>query len=240
MVKIERSYTIIGDGRVAKHFSRYLSLLKISHFRWARSRNSKEDLAQYIADSSHILILILDSAIESFAKTIPDVSEKKLVHFSGSLVTSVAHGAHPLMTFTEELFSLEQYTKIPFVLDEGPLTFQELLPGLKNPHYYIKRQLRPLYHAFCVVSGNFTTVLWDRFFSSLEGQFGIPPEAAFPYLDQICRNLKNRSIPALTGPLARKDWETIEKNLEALQDDPMQKVYYGFLEALNLKIRENF
>jgi len=240
MAIFESCYTIIGDGRVARHFSHYLSLLKIPQFRWARSSSSERDLAQYLANSSHVLILISDSAIEKFVESLLDVSGKRLVHFSGSLVTPAAYGAHPLMAFTGKLYSLDQYTKIPFVLDEGQVTFQDLLPGLENPHYFIKPELRPLYHAFCVASGNFTTVLWNHFFASLENRFGIPPEAAFPYLEQIGENLKDRSIPALTGPLARKDWETIESNLKALQGDPLQKVYYGFLEALNLKIRENY
>lgn len=225
---------------MAQHFAHYLSLLEIPHFSWARSSSSERGLAQTLADSSHVLILISDSAIEGFVAGLPALSGKTVVHFSGSLVTPVAYGAHPLMAFTEKLYLLDRYSKIPFVLDEGHMKFRDLLPGLENPHYYIKPELRPLYHAFCVASGNFTTILWNRFFSGLEDQLGIPPEVAFPYLEQISENLKNRSIPALTGPLARRDWETIERNLDALRGDPLQKVYYGFLEALDLKIRENF
>ena len=124
-------------------------------------------------------------------------------------------------------------------MDEGRQSFQDLLPGLPNPHHYIKPELRPLYHALCVTSGNFTTILWDRFFASLTDQLGLPVDVAFPFLDQINENLKDRKFPALTGPIARRDLATIEDNLRALEGDPLQKVYYGFLEALDIKIRED-
>jgi len=239
MARPEYAYTVVGDGRVARHFSHYLRLLGITHFTWARKSSSRAEFAQQAEESSHVAILISDSAIEDFVGKHAVLTDKIVVHFSGSLVSEKAFGAHPLMTFTERLYSLEQYLETPFILDEGRKTFEELLPGLKNPHYYIKAELRPLYHSLCVVSGNFTTILWDQFFASLTEKLGLPHTVALPYLDRICENLKDREIPALTGPLARKDLTTIRANLNALEGDPLQKVYYGFLKALNLKIREN-
>ena len=239
MSTIQNTYTIIGDGRVAGHFAHYLSFLEIPFFRWARKTSSEKDLQRNLAESSHVAILISDSAIEGFIDDHPELSKKTLVHFSGSLVTPLACGAHPLMTFTNELYSEDLYRKMPFFLDEKRIRFEQLLPGLDNQHYYVDPALRPLYHALCVTSGNFTTILWNSFFSKLTDQFGLPPEVAYPYLDQIGRNLKNREVFALTGPLARKDFKTIAANLQALEGDPLQKVYHGFLEAMNLRIREN-
>jgi predicted short-subunit dehydrogenase-like oxidoreductase (DUF2520 family) len=239
MPNTEKSYTIIGSGRVARHFSHYLSLLDIPHFKWSRKSSSQKQLEEKVERSTHIVVLISDSAIEEFVRRNKLFSERVTVHFSGSLVTPFAHGAHPLMTFTEKLYPLERYLEMPFIIDEGRLRFHDLLPGLKNRHFRIQPELRPLYHALCVISGNFTTILWDRFFEGLERQLGLPAEAAFPYLDQIAENLKDRSLPALTGPLARKDLSTIRSNLRVLEGDPLQKVYHGFLEALNIEIREN-
>jgi predicted short-subunit dehydrogenase-like oxidoreductase (DUF2520 family) len=228
-------YSIIGDGCVARHFAHYLDLLGIPYSAWSRKVASERQLAEVVADSSHVLVLIKDAAIEDFVRVNSSLKKKRVVHFSGSLVTPLAHGLHPLMTFTHELYSLDKYRVIPFVVEESGLTFQQLLPGLDNPHYYLKRELKPLYHSLCVLSGNFTTVLWDKFFSDLMSRLGIPVPAAFPYLEQITENLKNRESSALSGPLARKDFSTIRSNLQALEGDPFQKVYYGFLEALNLK-----
>jgi hypothetical protein len=239
MSKFSYAYTIIGDGRVAKHFTYYLDLLNIPFRQWARTRCSENDLLLKVEDSTHIPILISDSAIERFIRDHPGLSGKTLIHFSGSLVTPLACGAHPLMTFTEELYNKELYSAIPFILDEGRTPFEQLLPGLSNEHHYVDPKLRPLYHALCVTSGNFTTILWDSFFSRLTDKLGLPPEVAHPYLDQISKNLKSQKTPPLTGPLARKDRKTIAANLEALEGDPLQKVYHGFLEAMNFRIREN-
>jgi len=239
MSNVESIYTIIGDGRVASHFAHYLSLLGISHFKWARKSSSQADLVEKVENSSHVAVLISDSSIEEFIEQNLFLSEKRVVHFSGSLVTPSAFGTHPLMTFTEQLYSLDLYLKIPFILDDGNLAFEDLLPGLPNPHFRIEPDLKPLYHALCVTSGNFTTILWDHFFAEIADKLGLPCDAAFPYLDKISENLKNRDVPALTGPLARRDLTTIRNNLRALEGDPLQKVYHGFLDAFNLKIREN-
>jgi predicted short-subunit dehydrogenase-like oxidoreductase (DUF2520 family) len=238
MSEICNSYMIIGDGRVARHFAHYLSILGLRFRRWARRTSPDADLQQLIAESTHVAILISDSAIEDFIQDHPSLSGKTLIHFSGCLVTPLAYGAHPLMTFTEKLYSRDRYLKIPFVLDRGRLTFQDLLPGLENSHFYIDPKLRPLYHALCVASGNFTTILWDQFFSTLNGKLGLPKEVAYPYLQQVSQNLRDSSVPPLTGPLARRDLETIVANLRALEGDPLQKIYCGFLEAMNLNIRE--
>jgi predicted short-subunit dehydrogenase-like oxidoreductase (DUF2520 family) len=192
-----------------------------------------------VEQSTHVVVLISDSAIEEFVEKHLLPADSIVVHFSGSLISRLAFGAHPLMTFTEELYSREQYLETPFVLDEGAMSFEKLLPGLQNPHYYIQPELRPLYHSLCVASGNFTTILWDRFFTNLTEKLGLPHQIAYPYLDRICENLKNREVQALTGPLARRDFTTIRNNLQALEGEPLQKVYYGFLEALDLKIRED-
>jgi len=238
MSNVDSIYTIVGDGRVARHLAHYLSLLGISFSKWARRSDSEADLARKVDSSSHVVVLIGDSAIEEFVAQNLSDAKKTVVHFSGSLVSPAAYGAHPLMTFTEQLYPLDLYLKIPFILDDPSLAFEDMLPGLPNRHFRIEPELKPLYHALCVSSGNFTTILWDRFFEGIVDKLGLPSDVAFPYLDQISENLKNREVSALTGPLARGDLTTIKNNLRALEGDPLQKVYHGFLKALNLKIRE--
>ena len=66
------------------------------------------------------------------------------------------------------------------------------------------------------MSGNFSCLLWQKFFASLEHEFNLPPAIAFPYLIQQMNNLLHDPQAALTGPLVRNDKDTIEKNLAAL------------------------
>lgn len=219
-------YLVIGHGRVARHFLHYFSLLDIPAAHWHRGMP-----AHVLPDAPRTLLLISDRAIEQFCAEHLQGSKTVKIHFSGALVTDKAFGAHPLMTFGPQLYTLDKYRKIPFVVDAGAPRFEELLPGLPNPHVSLDAALKAKYHALCVLSGNFTTILWQKMFSALKTDLGLPPEIARMYLQQTAENLLADPGNALTGPLARGDSETVRRNLEALEGDPFHKVYQSFVEA---------
>ncbi len=224
------SYLLIGSGRVARHFQYYFSLLNIPFCRWQRSE-SVAQLQQKLITSSHVLILITDQEIEKFIDShLKNVSVLRL-HFSGSLISNHAYGAHPLMSFNQNLYTLEEYQSIPFVIDHDAPAFDKLLPGLPNQHVRLEKTLKPKYHALCVMSGNFSCLLWQKLFSSLEHEFNLPPTIAQPYLQQQMKNLLHSPQTALTGPLVRNDMDTIKKNIAALTNDPFQDIYKSFIEA---------
>lgn len=225
-------YGIIGNGRMAKHFAHYLSLLDIPYLQWHRGQ-PEEGLDQMAKQCSPILLLINDDAIQPFVEQHPFLQSTVLIHFSGKLYTPLAYGAHPLSTFFDQLYTYEIYQKIPFICDEGSPAFDKLLPGLTNPHFSIPIASKPFYHALCVLSGNFTVILWQKFFTELEQKFHIPKQQAYPFLEQIMTNLLTDSKNALTGPLVRKDTKTITSHLESLTDDPFQAVYQAFLKAFD-------
>lgn len=224
-------YLIIGDGHVAYHFSYYFHFMHLHFSQWSRSKNSSKELEALSRESTHILLLISDSAIENFIKENSCVlNAKYLIHFSGRLVLENCYGVHPLMTFSNKRYKLSTYLRIPFILEEGGPGLSELLPGLKNESYAIPKEMKGYYHAICVLSGNFTTILWQKFFKELKEKFNLKKKIAYPYLEQTVENLIVKADEALTGPLARGDQETIEANLEALKDDPYKKVYEAFVE----------
>lgn len=227
------TYGILGDGRVARHVSAYFDLLGIPHLDWARRTAQGMGVApaEALKDAQILLVLLKDDAIESFIQEHPTLQDRPLVHFSGSLVTPLAFGAHPLMTFGPDPYDLETYEAIPFVLDEGA-SFSELFPGLKNRHYTLAKELKPLYHALAVMSGNFTTLLWQKLFRDFPERLSLPPEIALPYLHQVTCNLNSLPTQALTGPLARRDRATIASNLQALQGDEFEGVYRAFVAAI--------
>ncbi len=223
-------YVIIGDGRAACHFDHYLRLLNLQVRRWSRRQDPKESLLpSLVLGDVRVLLAIADGAIEPFVLSHPCLEEKCCIHFSGSLVTPLAFGAHPLFTFGKELYEVEKYKQMAFILEKSEMTFETLLPRLPNCHYAIDKELKPFYHALCVLSGNFTTILWQKFFCELQTRFTIPKEAAFPYLQQIANNLQKDSQSALTGPLTRGDHKTIEANLKALEQDPFKHIYEAFV-----------
>jgi len=161
---MKTSYLIIGDGRVARHFGHYLSFLGITFQQWSRSQSNSTALASVAKKSTHVLLLISDTAIESLITDHPSLSDQCCVHFSGALVTDLAYGAHPLMTFGPEFYALEDYQQIPWIIEKEAPPFSELLPGLPNPSFSIEKDKKDYYHALCVMSNNFTTLLWQKFF----------------------------------------------------------------------------
>lgn len=226
---------VVGDGRVARHFLHYFTLLGLPVRAWAR-RAPGAGPSEALADCRTVLLLIQDSAIVPFLDEWPALGQKRLVHFSGSLVTGAAQGAHPLMTFGTELYDLETYSGIPFVVDAGGAPFCEMLPGLPNPSFTIPTGERPYYHALCVMAGNFSVLLWLKLFDELQRRYGIPASAAWPYLAQMAANIRTNPGGAFTGPLSRGDAETIDANLRALEGDPFHDVYAAFARAHDRRV----
>ena len=88
---------------------------------------------------------------------------------------------------------------------------------------------KALYHAWCVMGGNFVTLLTTQMIQKL-GELQIPAQALQLYSEKIIENAYKAPQTALTGPLARKDAVTVSANLTALARDPAQKIYQTFLE----------
>jgi predicted short-subunit dehydrogenase-like oxidoreductase (DUF2520 family) len=177
--------------------------------------------------ATHALLLVSDGAIPELLRRYPMLHEKTLVHCSGSQAFPGVAGAHPLMTFSHDLYSPELYRRIPFMVDSG-YAFRDVLPGFPNPHYSVSLGDKPRYHALCVMAGNFSQILWQtasrRFLD-----MGLPPAALLPYLEQVSTNFADSPDTALTGPLSREDNGTVERNLNALEDDPLHEVYQAFV-----------
>ena len=225
------SYLLIGNGRLASHLRFYLQSQNIRVINWNRKDHTQKDLEAASKNVNAVLLAIKDSVIDLFLEEYPFLKEKICVHFSGALVLENIVGLHPLMTFADQLYSIDFYKKIPFIAEKGHLSFNEVFPALENPSYALDPELKPLYHSLCVMGGNFTTLLWSKVFKSFEDQLGLPHTVLLPYLDKISENLKNNFNTALTGPLARKDISTIQANLKALKDDNYLEVYKSFVQA---------
>lgn len=206
-------------GRVATQMRRYLALLGAN-------------VTDRLEAATHILVLLKDSQIDPFLRDLsPEQrSGRTFVHFSGSLVTPLAYGAHPLFSFSGRALSEEELRAIPFVVErEGP-GFARLLPGLPNRSFAIPRHQKPLYHALCVMAGNFPVLLWQETFAEAHRQFGARAEWLRPYLQSIVDNAVHSPETALTGPLVRGDLETLRHDLSALRGSKLESLFEAFVK----------
>lgn len=234
--KKKTTYLIVGNGKASRHIQFYFQSLKIPFSVWTKS--SSENFDSLALQSEKVLVLIKDDEIEKFIleKKSGMLKNKIFIHFSGLLSLPDAESAHPLITFGENLYEPEIYRKITFITEAGRMSFRELFPELSNTFFQIPAEQKALYHAFCVMSGNFTTILWQSFFDYLK-KLNIPEEAAYLYLNKITENIATSNNP-LTGPLQRKDVNTIAKHLEALENNSIKKIYLSFIEFYNSKQKE--
>ena len=124
------------------------------------------------------------------------------------------------------------------IIDFNKEIFNKNFSYLKNNVYEIAPSKKALYHALCVTSGNFSQLLWfecEKLLKDIE----LPKKILAPYLHKCVDNFCTQE-KYLTGPLVRKDTETIQKNLASLEKSSprLKEVYdkfYKFYENEELK-----
>lgn len=241
------SYLIIGSGRVARHLLHYFHLLKESqHLTDSSKRSEAQELPSWTLDSwdraqdplalarkieaaDHILLAISDDALENFYLKNIDGLDKICVHFSGAKQIPNTIAAHPLMTFGHDLYDLSFYQRIHFIMT-GADDLQEAIPAFNNSSSVLFSAEKAKYHALCVMGGNFTNLLISKMLQEFEA-YDIPLEASRLYIDAVVENVFADRGHSLTGPLARKDLQTINANLNALKSDPYEEIYASFVNA---------
>ena len=231
--QVPKKYTIVGDGKVARHFRRYFDLLEIPFNQWHRQQ-SLQKFQQFVAQTDVILLLISDDAIARFIENHPFLHNKILVHFSGTLSLDSAFGCHPLMTFGQDLYDLATYQSIPFVCDEA-VDFLQLFPQLGNQFFSIASKDKAFYHAMCVMAGNFSQMLMRETAKQLNERLEMPADILFPYLLQNTKNFIANPEHSATGPLQRGDFATINKHLQVLERNPLGNIYKSFLKFQNIR-----
>ena len=227
-------YGVIGDGRLARHLKFWFGHKGLRVEQWSRGDDldmTNPTLA--LAECDRILLAISDDAIEPFIQAWPELKDKVLIHCSGSLVTPAAIGVHPLQTFGERLFEPAHYDEIPMMLDQGAPPFEQLMPGLENPHCRMRPEQKAYYHALCVLACSGTQILWREMMSGFE-QLGIDSDFAAPLLRKTAEDALRSPGADITGPLSRNDIDTQRRNLDALGGDALADVY----RALQTTYRE--
>ena len=91
------------------------------------------------------------------------------------------------------------------------------------------------YHALCVLSGNFSVILWQKAKKDFEEKLNLPWQVLLPYLKQTFKNIETDIDKSLTGPLERGDTETILNNIKSLDEKEWKEVYRAFEKTYGRK-----
>lgn len=231
---LQAAILLIGSGRLAQHLRHWNNLLEKPNklIFWDRSQDL-ELLKDSLKKCTAVWLAISDSAIQSFFNDHLSNSKLKVIHFSGALDDQRFLSAHPLMSFPDTLLPDEVYNKIHFVIN-GFENLDDALPGFKNPFTILNSEKKSFYHALCVLAGNFPQLIWSEVALRMK-ELNLPVEASDLYIKQITENYLSLKEKAITGPLVRKDYVTIEKNISSLNQTPkLKNIYVTFMEEFSL------
>src|SRR5438046_1689919 len=210
------SVTVIGSGRVGSAVG-------------ARLRERGVDLRP---DGDLRLLCVPDSAIGEVAGGI--VPGPWVAHVSGATTLAALdpHGrrfsVHPLQTFTRAR-GAEQldgaWAAVTAESDDARERGMWLARTLGLRPFELADDARPLYHAGAAIASNYLVTL-HRAASQLFAAAGAPPEALVPLMTRTIENGFE-----LTGPIARGDWDMVERHREALRGSGFEAAYDAMAEA---------
>jgi predicted short-subunit dehydrogenase-like oxidoreductase (DUF2520 family) len=135
---------------------------------------------------------------------------------------------HPLQTLTKERGPEQLDGAWAAVTGETPEANERALwlaEALGLRPFALADDRRALYHAGAAMASNFLVTLY-RTAERLFAEAGAPPEALIPLMERTIANGFE-----LTGPIARGDWETVERHLAALDGTGVEPLYAALAEA---------
>jgi predicted short-subunit dehydrogenase-like oxidoreductase (DUF2520 family) len=170
------------------------------------------------ADADLVLLAVPDSVIAEVAQQVP--IGPWVAHVSGATGLSALDphqrrfSVHPLQTLSLER-GPEQldgaWAAVTFETDDARREAEWLAITLGLRSFPLADADKPLYHAGAAIASNFLVTLYRAAARLLE-ESDAPPEALIPLMQ---RTIDNGF--ALTGPIARGDWTTVEAHLRALE-----------------------
>ncbi len=185
-----------------------------------------------------VVLCVPDSAIAAVAGAI--APGPWIVHTSGAtgLAALAPHtrrlSLHPLQTFTLARGAEQLDGAYAALTAESPAALavaRELAGLLGLEPFTLADADRAAYHAGAAIASNYLVTL-QRAASLLLASAGAPPQALVPLLHGTIANGFE-----LTGPIARGDWATVDRHLEAIRErtptlEPLYRVLADATVAL--------
>ena len=194
-----------------------------------------------LAPRTQILIIGTgDDAIEMIAESLAKIKRTKfkgmfVFHFSGVHTSTllrplqkkgaIVASIHPIQTFPGDQRLSQSRAALKGISygiegDDGALaSARRIVADLDGKSIVIPAELKPLYHIACVFASNYMMVFVHTI-SELAKRLGFGAawtDVLGPLMTTSMENVVKQPIGSvLTGPIIRKDLETIERHLDAL------------------------
>jgi predicted short-subunit dehydrogenase-like oxidoreductase (DUF2520 family) len=169
-----------------------------------------------------VLIATPDAAVAEVAAAVEPVDSTVILHMAGSL-TLDALAPHPRRASVHPLVSLPhpdpQRLKGAYFAIAGDPLARQIVNQLDGHPIEVDDANRVLYHAAAAIASNHLVALLCQV-QRVAAAADVPLDA---YLDLVRQTVDNVAAlgpaRALTGPVKRGDWATVERHLAALPED---------------------
>ena len=243
----ERQHNLLG----------YYSRTSSSAIEAADFTNSNyfQDLETLIKDSDTVFITVPDDAIGAVWEQIKHMSiaGKMICHCSGSLSSEIfkdieetgafGFSVHPLLAVSDRYTSYQELPKALFTIEgnENHLDeIQDLLESCDLKVTRISADVKTRYHGAAVLCSNLVVALVQAAQDELRkcgfSDSDLSDAIAPLLLGNVNKVLSVGTAGALTGPIERNDFGTVEKHLSTF--DGIDKDVYKVLSRKTLEVAE--
>jgi predicted short-subunit dehydrogenase-like oxidoreductase (DUF2520 family) len=208
---------VIGAGRAGGALARALTA---AGWRVDGPRGRDVDAATATSGTRLLVLAVPDAEVAPLAGALVP-GEAVVVHLAGSLGLDVLHphervaSVHPLVSLPDADVGARRLAGAWFAV-AGDEAAREVVGALEGRPVAVDDADRVRYHAAAAIAANHLVALLGQV-ERIAADIGVPLEA---YLD-LARGALDTVADvgagaALTGPVARGDWETVARHVEAL------------------------
>jgi predicted short-subunit dehydrogenase-like oxidoreductase (DUF2520 family) len=180
-----------------------------------------QDPAPAARDCDLLLLSVPDAAVAGLARSVDPVPGTVVAHCAGSLGLDVLEphprraSIHPLVALPSPEVGAGRLRGAWFAV-AGDAMAGRVVADLEGTAVEVPDEDRAVYHAAAVIASNHLVALLGQV-DRLAASVGVPLEA---YLDLVRGTVENVAAlgpaAALTGPVARGDWDTVARHRAAL------------------------
>ncbi len=214
---------IVGRGRVGGALA--ANLANQREFTVATPVGRDADVESIARDADMVLLAVTDASVASVAASIAPNDEALFVHFAGSLTLAALAphqrraSLHPLTPMPGDPETAARRLRGAWMAVAGDPEVAALAQALDARTFSVDEAQRARYHATATIAASHVAGLMGQVERNAR-QVGVPLAA---YLDLARSTLANVEelgpAAALTGPIVRRDWETVRAHVDALSPD---------------------
>jgi len=183
-----------------------------------------DDLGVAAHDVNLLVLAVPDPVIAEVAAAIEPSPDTVVAHLAGSLGLGVLAGhprpaaLHPLVALPDAETGAARLADGAWFAVVGDPLVEEVVADLGGHAFTVADEDRTRYHAAAVIASNHLVALLGQV--ERVAPDGVPLEAFLALVRGTVDNVAALGpAAALTGPVARGDWATVERHLAALPED---------------------